>query len=94
VRDDAILLDLQDLDAVDDRPGRNKRIQYDEASKVVACSPSVTGKELNEFLMHVDSGKGRFFAGGHCPDVGLGGFLLQGGMGWNCKVGFYVVVQS
>ena len=27
-----------------------------------------------------------FFAGGHCPDVGLGGFLLQGGMGWNCKV--------
>jgi FAD/FMN-containing dehydrogenase len=25
------------------------------------------------------------FAGGHCPDVGLGGFLLQGGMGWNCK---------
>lgn len=30
--------------------------------------------------------KGRMFAGGHCPDVGLGGFLLQGGMGWNCKV--------
>ena len=26
------------------------------------------------------------FPGGHCPDVGLGGFLLQGGMGWNCRV--------
>ena len=28
---------------------------------------------------------GFMFPGGHCPDVGLGGFLLQGGMGWNCK---------
>jgi hypothetical protein len=24
-------------------------------------------------------------AGGHCPTVGIGGFLLQGGMGWNCR---------
>ena len=23
------------------------------------------------------------FAGGHCPDVAVGGFLLQGGVGWN-----------
>jgi hypothetical protein len=22
---------------------------------------------------------------GHCADVGLGGFLLQGGMGWNTR---------
>ncbi|KAK4539200.1 hypothetical protein LTR36_001158 [Oleoguttula mirabilis] len=29
--------------------------------------------------------RGYMFPGGHCPDVGLGGFLLQGGMGWNCK---------
>ena len=27
---------------------------------------------------------GRFFPGGHCPTVGIGGFLLQGGQGWNC----------
>lgn len=41
-----------------------------------------TGKELNDALaVH-----GLFFPGGHCPDVGLGGFLLQGGMGWNCAV--------
>ena len=26
---------------------------------------------------------GLLFPGGHCSDVGLGGFLLQGGFGWN-----------
>jgi FAD/FMN-containing dehydrogenase len=25
------------------------------------------------------------FTGGHCPGVGLGGFLLQGGQGWNSR---------
>ncbi|KAH8162390.1 hypothetical protein CIB48_g5853 [Xylaria polymorpha] len=50
-------------------------------TKIVSCSPSATGEMLNGFLR----GQGRMFAGGHCPDVGLGGFLLQGGMGWNCK---------
>jgi FAD/FMN-containing dehydrogenase len=34
------------------------------------------------------------FPGGHCPDVGLGGFVLQGGMGWNCKVSENLVVSS
>lgn len=68
-------------------------VWYDEESKVVACPPSMTGQELNDFLVWMGgggSGKGgRMFAGGHCPDVGLGGFLLQGGMGWNCKVSFF-----
>ncbi|CAJ2505327.1 Uu.00g127210.m01.CDS01 [Anthostomella pinea] len=36
-------------------------------------------------ITYDDTSWGRMFAGGHCPDVGLGGFLLQGGMGWNCK---------
>ena len=39
------------------------------------------GLDLDPFL----AARGRFFAGGHCPTVGLGGFLLQGGMGWNCR---------
>ena len=26
------------------------------------------------------------FPGGHCPNVGLGGFLLEGGMGLVCRV--------
>ncbi|KAK0708143.1 hypothetical protein B0H67DRAFT_462957, partial [Lasiosphaeris hirsuta] len=80
VRHDALLLDLADLDR---HPG--PRVAYDEHTHVVSCSPSVTGRELNDFLAAADGGKGRLFAGGHCPDVGLGGFLLQGGMGWNCK---------
>ncbi|ORY62579.1 FAD binding domain protein [Pseudomassariella vexata] len=71
VRDGAVLIDLGDLQG----------IGYDEETQIVSCSPSVIGRKLNAFLAE----KGRLFAGGHCPDVGLGGFLLQGGMGWNCK---------
>ena len=71
VRDDAILIDL----------GKYQFMELDEAQKIVVVSPSTTGRILNGFLMQ----KGLMFAGGHCPDVGLGGFLLQGGMGWNCK---------
>jgi FAD/FMN-containing dehydrogenase len=71
VRDEAILIDF----------GAMKEIQYDEETKIASCSPSTTGKMLNGFLNE----KERMFIGGHCPDVGLGGFLLQGGMGWNCK---------
>ncbi|KAI0009219.1 FAD-binding domain-containing protein [Xylariaceae sp. FL0662B] len=71
VRQGALLIDLGGL----------RDISYDDRTKLVSCSPSTTGRELNGFL----GAKGRMFAGGHCPDVGLGGFLLQGGMGWNCK---------
>ncbi|KAI0973276.1 FAD binding domain protein [Xylaria arbuscula] len=71
VRRDAVLLDLGGLE----------HMAFDEGTGVVVCSPSATGEMLNRFL----STEGRMFAGGHCPDVGLGGFLLQGGMGWNCK---------
>lgn len=71
VRDDAILIDL----------GNFKQIDYDSTTHIVKVSPSTTGRMLNGFLTEI----GRLFAGGHCPDVGLGGFLLQGGMGWNCK---------
>ncbi|KAI1116398.1 FAD-binding domain-containing protein [Nemania sp. NC0429] len=71
VRQDAVLVDLGGL----------RHVTYDEGTRVVSCSPSVTGEQLNRFL----EAEGRMFAGGHCPDVGLGGFLLQGGMGWNSK---------
>jgi FAD/FMN-containing dehydrogenase len=74
VRDEAILIDL----------GKYNFIEYDEVTTIAKVSPSTTGRALNEFLIK----KGRMFGGGHCPDVGLGGFLLQGGMGWNCKVSF------
>lgn len=71
VRDEAILIDL----------GKYHLIDLDASRRRVSVSPSTTGRMLNGFL----DAKGFMFAGGHCPDVGLGGFLLQGGMGWNCK---------
>lgn len=72
VRDDAILIDL----------GNWQHIALDEDAGTVTVSPSTTGRMLNAHL----SKYGYMFPGGHCPDVGLGRFLLQGGMGWNCKV--------
>lgn len=95
VRDDAVLVDLGSLPggkhSAQARGGGGVLLEehgegkvglvFDERTKIVGCPPSTTGRVLNRFL----EGKGRLFAGGHCPDVGLGGFLLQGGMGWNCK---------
>ena len=72
VRDNAILVDLGKLNLID----------FDMAKQIVRVSPSTTGRQLNALL----ADEGYIFPGGHCPDVGLGGFLLQGGMGWNCKV--------
>jgi FAD/FMN-containing dehydrogenase len=72
VRDNAILIDL----------GNYRQIELDELTGIVTVSPSTTGTQLNSFLRE----KGLMFPGGHCPDVGLGGFLLQGGMGWVCRV--------
>ena len=76
VRDNAILIDL----------GKLKQISVDEDAMIATVSPSTTGSTLNEAL----AARGLMFCGGHCPDVGLGGFLLQGGMGWNCKVSQYI----
>jgi FAD/FMN-containing dehydrogenase len=72
VRDQALLIDL----------GAFTGISYDEATGIVTAGPAVRGgSDLDPFL----AARGRFFAGGHCPTVGIGGFLLQGGMGWNCR---------
>jgi len=72
LRDNAILVDFGDY----------HEIKLDEQTGIVQVSPSTQSGELNAFLLP----KGRMFAGGHCPDVGLGGFLLQGGVGWNARV--------
>jgi len=72
LRDDALLIDLAAFTAM----------SYDDDTGVVTVGPAVRGGlDLDPFL----ASRGRFFAGGHCPTVGLGGFLLQGGMGWNCR---------
>ncbi|GAA4369129.1 FAD-binding oxidoreductase [Nocardioides caricicola] len=72
VRDDALVIDLGGL----------KELSYDESTGIVTASPSTKGgAELAPYL----AGFGRFFLGGHCPTVGIGGFLLQGGQGWNAR---------
>jgi FAD/FMN-containing dehydrogenase len=70
VRDGALLIDLGGL----------RHLDYDEPSGVVVAGPAVRGGlDLLPFL----AGLGRAFPGGHRPSVGLGGYLLQGGQGWN-----------
>ena len=72
VRDDALVIDLGDL----------RELGYDEATGIATASPAIRGgTELAPFLEK----RGRFFVGGHCPTVGIGGFLLQGGQGWNAR---------
>jgi FAD/FMN-containing dehydrogenase len=72
LRENALLIDL----------ARFTSMSYDEATGIATVGPAVRGGvDLDPFLAE----RGRFFAGGHCPTVGLGGFLLQGGMGWNCR---------
>ncbi|MFT4265165.1 MAG: FAD-binding oxidoreductase [Nocardioides sp.] len=72
VRADALVIDLGDL----------RELDYDEATGIVTASPSTRGgAELAPYLAE----RGRFFLGGHCPTVGIGGFLLQGGQGWNAR---------
>ncbi|PTU19698.1 hypothetical protein P175DRAFT_0462882 [Aspergillus ochraceoroseus IBT 24754] len=72
VRDESILIDL----------GNYKHLEVDPEKRIARASPSMTGREVNGKLVQE---YGLMFPGGHCPDVGLGGFLLQGGMGWNCR---------
>ncbi|WP_406327728.1 FAD-binding oxidoreductase [Streptomyces sp. NBC_00203] len=72
VRDEALLIDL----------GGFHELSYDETTGIVTATTSVKGgDELNPYLGTF----GRFFNGGHCPSVGIGGFLLQGGQGWNAR---------
>jgi FAD/FMN-containing dehydrogenase len=69
VRDSGILLDLVHFN----------KISIDEKTGIVSAGPATKGGlELNPFLKEY----GLFFCGGHCPTVGIGGFLLQGGQGW------------
>ena len=69
VRDEALVLDLGALDDV----------SYDEATFIASAGPAIRGgAELSPYLQE----RGRFFPGGHCPTVGIGGFLLQNGQGY------------
>nr|A0A0E3D8N0.1 RecName: Full=FAD-linked oxidoreductase janO; AltName: Full=Janthitremanes biosynthesis cluster protein O [Penicillium janthinellum]AGZ20488.1 putative FAD-binding oxidoreductase [Penicillium janthinellum] len=71
LRKDSILVDLENF----------RYLEFDDATGVVSVTPSVTSSELLLFLAN----KKRFFPSGHSGEVGLGGFLLQGGIGLNAR---------
>ena len=72
VRDGSVLINMSLL----------QEIGFDPVSKLATVSPGVKGRDLNSLLSEHDL----FFPSGHCPTVGLGGFLLQGGWGWLGRV--------
>ena len=50
---------------------------------VASAGPATKGAlELAPYI----SERGRAFPGGHCATVGIGGYLLQGGQGWNGRL--------
>jgi FAD/FMN-containing dehydrogenase len=71
VREGALLIDL----------GRLRELEWDADAELLRASPSTTGADMAPYLAE----HGRLFPGGHCPTVGIGGFLLQGGQGWNAR---------
>lgn len=72
LRDGGMLLDVSQLDGV----------SIDAEAMTATVGPGCHGDELLETLAE----QGLFFPAGHCPGVGLGGYLLQGGFGWNGRV--------
>lgn len=72
VQDNSILIDL----------GALKDIEVNAQERTARVSPSVTSSELHNVIVQHDL----MFPAGHYASVALGGFLLQGGIGWNCAV--------
>jgi FAD/FMN-containing dehydrogenase len=70
LHDDALLLEL----------GALNDLEYDAGTGIVSAGPATKGAlELAPYLEQ----RGRAFPVGHCASVAIGGFLLQGGQGWN-----------
>lgn len=69
LKDGAIMLDLGGLNT----------IEIDAEAHTAWVGPGVPGGQLIEALAEHNLA----FPIGHCPDVGLGGYLLSGGFGWN-----------
>lgn len=72
VRDGGVLLDLHGLD--------HCSIDADAGTAIVG--PGMGGSVLAGMLWD----QGLFFPVGHCKGVCIGGYLLQGGYGWNSRV--------
>lgn len=71
VRDDALLLDLSEMN----------EIEVDVESRTAVIGPGVRAREIIRALHPL----GLTFPAGHNPSVGLGGYILGGGYGWNSR---------
>ncbi len=69
LRDGGLLLDVSRLDSC--------TVDVEHMTAVVG-----PGKSASDFATELDA-QGLFFPSGHCEGIRLGGFLLQGGYGWN-----------
>ncbi|MEL6969026.1 MAG: FAD-binding protein [Bacteroidota bacterium] len=69
LRDDCLLIDLKHFN----------QYTVNEEEKTAEAGPAVGGSDLMKALYKKDL----FFPAGHCQGVCLGGYLLQGGYGWN-----------
>lgn len=72
LREGGLLLDLS----------RIRHINIDAGAMRAVVGPGCWSVDLDTALKKQDL----FFPVAHAPDVGLGGFLLQGGFGWNSRV--------
>ncbi len=72
VRDGGVLLDVSRMDHCSIDPDR----------MVAVAGPGMGGSVLADALAE----QGLFFPAGHCRGVRIGGYLLQGGYGWNSRV--------
>ena len=72
LRDGAVLLDMHQIN----------HATIDAANKTAVVGPGKGGSVLLDELEQ----QGLFFPGGHCRGVCVGGYLLQGGYGWNSRV--------
>ncbi len=72
LRDGGMLLDVSRLDVC----------RVDREAMIAVVGPGKGGSVLATELER----QGLFFPSGHCRGVALGGYLLQGGYGWNSRV--------
>ncbi|GAA4538801.1 FAD-binding oxidoreductase [Mycobacterium paraffinicum] len=72
LRDGSVLLDVSRLD----------HVSIDAEKGLARVGPGKGGSLLMADL----EAQGLFFPGGHCKGVCLGGYLLQGGYGWNSRI--------
>lgn len=71
VRQGGMLLDVSRLN----------RVEIDRGAMQARVGPGCKGHEVNKLLAR----QKLFFPVGHCENVCLGGYLLQGGFGWNSR---------